>query len=106
MKSLNHSPPGLHINRKQSLPTPEQTLKNVSATVTDEIPPFGRNDLPVGGLRGEETVIPTKGRNLLLISATLLKGISRKIFHGLPPTIFTSNIGISIKNTTFVGMMY
>ncbi|GAB6011066.1 hypothetical protein [Viscerimonas tarda] len=65
-------------------------MKNFRTTVTDEIPPFGRNDSPVSGLRDEEvaaspplphpplpkkeTVIPTKGRNLLLISATLPKG--------------------------------
>ncbi|GAB6011113.1 hypothetical protein [Viscerimonas tarda] len=26
-------------------------MKNVRATVTDEIPPFGRNDSPIGALK-------------------------------------------------------
>ncbi|GAB6011120.1 hypothetical protein [Viscerimonas tarda] len=29
-------------------------MKNFSTTVTDKIPPFGRNDSPVSGLRDEE----------------------------------------------------
>ncbi|GAB6012569.1 hypothetical protein [Viscerimonas tarda] len=29
-------------------------MKNFRPTITDEIPPFGRNDSPVGGLRDEE----------------------------------------------------
>ncbi|GAB6011224.1 hypothetical protein [Viscerimonas tarda] len=29
-------------------------MKKIRTTITDEIPPFGRNDLPVGGLRDEE----------------------------------------------------
>ncbi|GAB6013242.1 hypothetical protein [Viscerimonas tarda] len=29
-------------------------MKNVSATVTNEIPPFGRNDSPIGGLKDAE----------------------------------------------------
>ncbi|GAB6012387.1 hypothetical protein [Viscerimonas tarda] len=29
-------------------------MKNFRTTVTDEIPPFGRNDSPVSGLRDEE----------------------------------------------------
>ncbi|GAB6011770.1 hypothetical protein [Viscerimonas tarda] len=29
-------------------------MKNFSATVTNEIPPFGRNDSPVSGLKDEE----------------------------------------------------
>ncbi|GAB6011704.1 hypothetical protein [Viscerimonas tarda] len=29
-------------------------MKIFSTTVTDEIPPFGRNDSPVSGLRDEE----------------------------------------------------
>ncbi|GAB6012261.1 hypothetical protein [Viscerimonas tarda] len=76
-------------------------MKKFSTTVTNKIPPFGRNDSPIGGLRdGEvaaspplphplsqkEAVIPTKGRNLLFISATLPKGIRRKIFHAFALT--------------------
>ncbi|WP_459683283.1 hypothetical protein [Viscerimonas tarda] len=30
-------------------------MKNFSITVTNEIPPFGRNGSPVSGLRDEET---------------------------------------------------
>ncbi|GAB6011071.1 hypothetical protein [Viscerimonas tarda] len=29
-------------------------MKNLSPTIMDEILPFGRNDSPVSGLRGEE----------------------------------------------------
>ncbi|GAB6013059.1 hypothetical protein [Viscerimonas tarda] len=29
-------------------------MKFFSTTVTNEIPPFGRNDSPIGGLRDEE----------------------------------------------------
>ncbi|GAB6012416.1 hypothetical protein [Viscerimonas tarda] len=29
-------------------------MKNFRTTVTNEIPPFGRNDSPIGGLKDEE----------------------------------------------------
>ncbi|GAB6012080.1 hypothetical protein [Viscerimonas tarda] len=56
-------------------------MKKFSTTVTDEIPPFGRNDSPVSDLRDEEAAasppLPHKGDPVISKKETVIGSVAR-----------------------------